>query len=45
MQVVSFKLRRLLPCWVGAVDYNVDLPDDDIVQVVMSHCVVYCVVW
>jgi len=31
-----FKLRRLLPCWVGTVDFNVDLPDDDLVQVVVG---------
>ena len=36
VQVVSFKLRRLLPCWIGAVECNVDLPDDDIVQVIIS---------
>ena len=35
--MMSFKLRRLLPCWIGAVEYNVDLPDDDIIQVVMVH--------
>ena len=41
--MVSFKLRRLLPCWIGAVEYNVDLPDDDIVQVMLYHCLSVCV--
>jgi len=36
-----FKLRRLLPCWVGTVDFNVDLPDDDLVQVMMTVCCEY----
>ena len=37
--MVSFKLRRLQPCWIGAVEYNVDLPDDDIVQVMLYSSV------
>ncbi|XP_065911628.1 C2 domain-containing protein 5-like [Dysidea avara] len=40
VEVMLFKLRRLLPCWVGSVDFNVDLPDDDLVQVTLTAAVV-----